>query len=297
MLAPGTVEWASVLILLPPSEGKTAPARGRPFDPSSLTRPDLTEPRERVRAALAEVSAHPHALRTLGVGATLREEVERNLDLSRAPAAPAAEVYTGVLYEAAQLAHLNGTARRRANTSVRVISALWGALSPADRIPAYRVSMDTTLPGVGKLARFWREHLGTHLLAASGHAADRPCAATDHAATSESPTADSRHDVVIDCRSAAYQAAWHPPTGTPWLTVRVVQERQDGTRAVVSHHAKHTRGLLTHHLLTRAGAPPRTIAATVAAAGELIGPVLREVNHRPAAQAHRGADQLELVLA
>jgi len=258
-----------VLILLPPSEGKTAPSRGHAVDPSSLARPDLTEARERVRKTLAEVSAAPDALRTLGVGKSLRAEVERNVDLLQAPAAPAAQVYTGVLYEAAQLAHLSGTALRRANAGVRVVSALWGVLSPADRIPAYRLSMNTTLPGIGPLARFWRDHLGTELRPPGG-------------------------DVVIDCRSSAYQAAWHPPAGTPWLTVRVVQVRQDGQRAVVSHHAKHTRGLLTHHLLTRAGAPPRTIAATVAAAREMVGSALCEVNHLPAA---RGADQLELVLA
>src|SRR5699024_8036868 len=161
---------------------------------------------------------------------------------------------------------LSGTALRRGNNGVRVVSALWGVLSPADRIPAYRLSMNTTLPGIGPLARYWRDHLGTELRSPGG-------------------------DVVIDCRSSAYQAAWHPPAATACLTGLGVQSRQDGRRAVLSHHAKHTRGLLTHHLLTRPSAPPRTVAATVAAAREMVGSLLREVNHLPAA---RGADQLEL---
>lgn len=240
------------------------------MDLDSLTRPDLTEARTRMLAALAEVSDRPDAARTLGVGAAVQAEIERNLTLVTAPTEPAARVYTGVLYAAADLANLTGTARRRANASVRIISALWGVLSPADKIPAYRLSMNTTLPGIGPLARYWSQTLGTDLL--------EPGSAVG---------------VIIDCRSSAYLAAWRPPTGTPWLTVRVVQETR-GVRTVVSHHAKHTRGLLTHHLLTRPAAPPRTCAGVVAAAEELIGGVLREVNRLPAAT---GPDTLELVLA
>lgn len=238
------------------------------MDLAALSRPDLTTARSQVLDALQQVSARPDATSLLGVGASLTEEVARNTTLSRAHAAPAAQVYTGVLYAAAGLAELTGTARRRANTSVRIVSALWGVLSPADRVPAYRLSMGTSLPGIGPLARHWSQALGTHLAEGAG-------------------------DVLIDCRSAAYLAAWKPPAGAPWLTVRVVAET-DGVRTVVSHHAKHTRGLLTHHLLTRPGSPPRTIAAVVAAAAELIGPVLREVNHLRAAT---GPDTLELVLA
>ncbi|WP_147917041.1 YaaA family protein [Ruania zhangjianzhongii] len=261
-----------MLILLPPSEGKTAPARGRPVDLAALTRPDLTTARSQVLDALQQVSARPDAPALLGVGASLSEEVARNTALRQAHAAPAAKVYTGVLYAAADLAELTGTARRRANTSVRIVSALWGVLSPADKVPAYRLSMGTSLPGTGPLARHWSRALGDQLTG--------PGRATDT-------------EVIIDCRSAAYLAAWKPPAGTPWLTVRVVAET-DGVRTVVSHHAKHTRGLLTHHLLTRPGSPPRTISAVVAATRELIGPVLREVNHLRAAT---GPDTLELVLS
>lgn len=306
------VEWSTVLILLPPSEGKTAPTRGRPVDPSSLTRPDLALPREQVRTALARISAGPEALRTLGVGERLRQEVDRNLELAHAPAAPAAKVYTGVLYDAAGLAELTGTALRRATANVRVVSALWGVLSPADKIPAYRLSMNTTLPGIGPLARFWRDQLGRDLHAATpdtpqagGRATPDTPQAGGRATTGTQPTRPEatgkdaggghpRPDVVIDCRSSAYQAAWHPPAGTPWLAVRVLQERSDGSRAVVSHHAKHTRGLLTHHLLTRPERPPHTIDSAVTAARELVGSVLREVTHVPTT---KGPDQLELVLA
>ncbi len=260
-----------MLILLPPSEGKTAPARGRPVDLTTLTRPDLAEARTTVLHALQEASSRRDAAAVLGVGASLGAEVARNTTLTEAPTAPADQVYTGVLYAAAGLADLSGAARRRANASVRIVSALWGVLAPGDRIPAYRLSMGTTLPGVGPLTRHWSTALGSELR-------DGPSAG---------------QDVIIDCRSTTYLAAWKPPAGTPWLTVRVVAET-DGVRTVVSHHAKHTRGVLTRHLLTRPGRPPRTARATVAAARELVGTVLREVNHVPAT---KGPDILELVLA
>jgi len=289
-----------VLILLPPSEGKTAPARGRAVDLTTLTRPDLAEARTQVLQALQRASSRRDAAALLGVGASLRDEVARNTNLTEAATASADQVYTGVLYTAAGLADLTGAARRRANASVRIVSALWGVLAPGDRIPAYRLSMGTTLPGVGPLARHWSRALGGELRE------EPPARRENPPGPHESPpglkkSARNAHedrsgpgqDVIIDCRSAAYLAAWKPPAGTPWLTVRVVAET-DGVRTVVSHHAKHTRGVLTHHLLTRPGRPPRTVRAAVDAANELVGPVLREVNHL---QAAKGPDTLELVLA
>ncbi|GMA25641.1 hypothetical protein GCM10025864_34000 [Luteimicrobium album] len=149
-----------MLVLLPPSEGKTAPESGDAVDLTALTSPELTEHRERVLDALAAVSARPDALEVLHVGASLGDEVRRNVTLREQPAAAAAHVYTGVLYAAAGLApaHDDGAARLRARLAdVRVVSALWGVVTPSDRIPAYRLSMGVDLPGVGPLARSWRE--------------------------------------------------------------------------------------------------------------------------------------------
>jgi uncharacterized protein len=42
------------------------------------------------------------------------------------------------------------------------------------------------------------------------------------------------------------------------VAVRVLREQPDGRRSVVSHHAKHTRGLVARHLL-RTGADPRSV--------------------------------------
>lgn len=241
-----------MLILLPPSEGKTAPASGVRADLAAVGAPQLAAARRRVAAALREVSGRSDALAVLGVGRTVADDVARNLRLREEPAAPAAGVYTGVLYAAAGLAELTGTAAERAARNVRIVSALFGALSPADPIPAYRLAMGTDLPGIGKLARFWRPHLRGVL------------------------DARAAGDVVVDCRSAAYAAAWTPPADAEHVTVGVVRET-DRKRTVVSHHAKHTRGLLTRHLLTREAAPPRTAAELADAAAAMPAEQVRDV--------------------
>ncbi|NLF04273.1 MAG: peroxide stress protein YaaA [Actinomycetales bacterium] len=236
-----------MLVLLPPSEGKTPGADGAlPVELSSLSSPELSEPRELVLTGLRAASARSDALEVLGVSAGLATEVARNVRLDTEPTAPAREVYSGVLYAAAGLAELEGAALARAQEHVRTVSALWGLVAPLDRIPAYRLAMGTALPGLGQLAGVWRAPLAEVL----------------------NPIAAER--LVVDCRSAAYQAAWRPgPTAHAWVGVRVVRDGK-----VVSHHAKHTRGVLTRHLLTRDAAVPRTSAELLDAARELpaVGP-------------------------
>lgn len=98
------------LILLPPSEGKHSPTRGKPLDLSTLSFPSLTGARE----------------------ALLDDE------LRRAPTTTAARLYTGVLYAALDLATLPPGAAR----SIVIISAQFGAIRPTDRIAAYRRELD-----------------------------------------------------------------------------------------------------------------------------------------------------------
>lgn len=237
-----------MLVLLPPSEGKaTATRRRRPVDLAALSWPELTAARSTMLARLAEVSARPDALSLLGVGPSLAGEVERNTRLLRAPALPTSELYTGVLYDALDLGSLPPAARRRASRWLVVVSALWGALRPADRVPAYRLSMGTSLPAVGPLAAFWRAHLDGPLSGAAGTG------------------------LVVDARSSTYQAAWSPSGAVAARTVAVrVLREEAGRRSVVSHMAKHTRGLVARHLLTRDGREPRTPRALAAAVGEVF---------------------------
>lgn len=213
----------SVLILLPPSEGKTAHAEGAPFEIEELSFPEFSAERRLVLDALAEVSAREDAMDLLGVGASLANEVARNINLHTEPAAKAHDIYSGVLFEALDYASLDEAARRRADESVIVISALWGAVRFGDRIPPYRLSMSVKLEPLGKLATWWKKRLAPVL---------------DEVAGSQ---------LIVDARSSTYAAAYKPTNGNA-VAVNVFQMR-NGTPKVVSHFAKHTRGEVARFLV------------------------------------------------
>lgn len=257
-----------MLVLLPPSEGKTAPVAGPPVDVAGLSSPRLGPIRGKVLDALIRASARPDAVTILGVGAGIAGEVARNVDLRDAPTARADQVYSGVLFVAAGLSRLPPVARARAEASVRIFSGLWGVTSPGDHIPAYRLSMATDLPGIGPLASAWRGELAAAL--------------------------DTRADgdLVVDCRSATYLTPWRPPRSAAWVQVRVVRELA-GVRSVVSHNAKHARGVLTRHLLARRRNVPADADGLAAAASELIGEQWVAVELAPPV---RGACVLTLVV-
>jgi cytoplasmic iron level regulating protein YaaA (DUF328/UPF0246 family) len=205
-----------VRILLPPSEGKTAPADGPVLDFEGLSYPELTAARRRVLEALIAVSKRDDAGEILGVGKRIMPEVVAQRDILAAPCAPARGVYTGVLYEAAQL---------RSGDDVRIFSGLFGVTTGEDLIPTYRLSMNVSLPGIGSLKTFWRRQL-----AQSGFDETAGAAETNMAQT------------TVDMRSGAYQVT--TPSGD-WWDLRVVDSRGK----VITHAAKHYRGLLTRTLL------------------------------------------------
>ncbi|NJC22519.1 hypothetical protein BJ994_001595 [Arthrobacter pigmenti] len=247
-----------MLILLPPSEGKSAAAKGDPLDLAGLAFPELAEARAEVLDALEKTSAHEDAHAILGVGASLADEIRRNLLLRDSPAAPAHAIYTGVLYDALGYRTMTAAQKRKTDAAVVVVSGLWGAIGFGDTIPAYRLSMSVDLPGIGKLTAFWRSRLASVLDARAGGS------------------------LVVDCRSSSYAAVWSPSTERT-VAVNVLQER-NGKRTVVSHFAKHTRGELARHLLTRRGKQPETPAHLLRAASELWTCELTPANTRRAAQ-------------
>lgn len=218
-----------MLILLPPSESKTGRARGRAMVHERLSFPELAPTRRAVAEALAQVSSRPDAAAALGVSPNLTEEIARNLVLHTAPALPAAQVYSGVLYDALSYSTLDPAAKRRANRWLLVVSALYGAVRPTDAIAPYRLSMAVTLPGLGALASAWRPVLSSVLPDAAGRG------------------------LVVDCRSSTYAAAWTPRGD---LADRWVQVTVPGA----THMAKHTRGLVARRLC-EVGKDPRRVAA------------------------------------
>jgi cytoplasmic iron level regulating protein YaaA (DUF328/UPF0246 family) len=255
-----------VLILLPPSEGKSAPRRGKPLDLEGLSFPDLTPARERVLDALEELCAGDpeRAAAVLGVGRSQLDLVERNGGLRSTPSARADQVYSGVLYDALGLVTLSAAAKRRAGSRLAVTSSLFGLLRPADRIPAYRLSGDTKLPGLGPVAGVWREVLGGAVEESLGSG------------------------LLVDLRSTTYATFWRPPArlARRVATVRVLHET-NGKRQVVSHFNKATKGRLVRAVLEDGG-NPRTPAG--------FADLLRDRGWKVEEEPGRAGTQLDVVV-
>jgi cytoplasmic iron level regulating protein YaaA (DUF328/UPF0246 family) len=223
-----------VLVLLPPSETKQPGGDGAPLDLGALAAPELTEVRTEIAEALVKLADDVPASRAaLGLSPTQDDEIERNAALWTSPTLPALHRYTGVLFDALSARTLTRAQRARAVRRLAVGSALFGLVRADDPIPAYRLSAGSALPGLPMLRALWRPALGPVL------------AAVD--------------DLVVDLRSGAY-AALAPVQGA--VTVQVVSERADGSRAVVSHFNKAHKGRLAR-LLAATRAEPADAAAVV----------------------------------
>jgi cytoplasmic iron level regulating protein YaaA (DUF328/UPF0246 family) len=230
-----------VLILLPPSEGKFAPSEGEPVDLDSLAfATQLGDRRAALLDALERLGtlSTARALKQLAISKGQADEIAVDAGLRFAPAAPAAKLYTGVLYDHLRLPELPARAQRQ----VLIASALWGVLRPEDRVPYYRFSAKARLARVGPLASWWRTPLAEAM-------------------------PDEPGGLVVDMRSAAYAAAWKPKRAT-LLAVRAFSE-SGGARKPVSHMAKAVRGEVARALLLVKTAPvdPEGAAAVAREAG------------------------------
>lgn len=223
---------ALVLVLLPPSETKAYGGDEPPLDLAGLSFPELTTTRRALLRDLVRLAKkETEALRlALGVSEKQRDEVLKNRALLTAPTMPALSLYTGIVYDNLSYSTLSAAARRRADESLVVASALFGLLRPRDQVPSYRLSGGSVLPGLGGLAPRWRPVLEPLL----------------------------RKDFVVDLRSGAYSNLARVPGA---CEVRVLRD-EGGRRTVVSHDNKWTKGKLARALC-------ETDASSVAAVAEI----------------------------
>lgn len=146
------------LILIPPSEGKAVGGEGPPWQRSTMAI-DLDDQRLRVMKALrtamrADVTTRG---RLLGVkGEALDAATRSNRLIAATPTMPAAQRFTGVLYDALDLPSLPAVARRRADRTVVVPSGVFGLVTPSDPIPDHKLKMGIALGSLGRLSAWWR---------------------------------------------------------------------------------------------------------------------------------------------
>ncbi len=131
----------------------------------------------------------------------------------------AINVYTGVLYQALGWNTLTATAKKRAEKSLIIISAKYGAITPLSKIESYKEKIDNK-----KMAPIVAKTL-------------EPL----------------KPGLIVDCRSSTYKTAWHAPID---ITVEIhVSTVEDGIRKVVTHMSKKTRGEITRRLLQARSMP------------------------------------------
>jgi cytoplasmic iron level regulating protein YaaA (DUF328/UPF0246 family) len=180
-----------MLILLPPSEKKKAATNLEEFDLSSLA--FATE----LFAARAKATAGYNYSKT----------------------STAIEIYAGVLYQSLGWDLLSSSQKKRANSRVLIVSALFGLVKPLDQIFEYKLKIDS---------RFWRDPISR----VSAKFAD---------------------ELIIDCRSSTYKGVWQI---NPLNTVEVrVFKVLNGERSVITHMSKKYRGELARFLLTQPNEP------------------------------------------
>lgn len=228
-----------MLILLPPSEGKTDPKRGRQLDLSQLSASALTQQRHAVLDSLTTLcweSDQIRAREVLGLPPGLADLVALNAGLRDSATAPASAIYSGVLFAALDLPSLRGSDLRRANGRIAIMSGLFGMVTPADRICAYRLSADVNLPGIGNVASYWRSALDPVIRARIARG------------------------LFIDMRSGTYVKMWPIPPDLQRrsLTVKIWQRGPGGAKTAVSHHNKAAKGELARLLATVSPEPTTT---------------------------------------
>lgn len=218
----GGHDRAVLTILLPPSEGKDpGGAEGTAWSPDQGRFAVLADVRRRVADAL--VAADGGDARLLGARGDL---LDRSRDANRAvlgaPTLPAFERFTGVVWDALGPHDLPAAARRRARSSVVVVSALTGLSAWDDPVPDFRLKLSVRLDPLGRLDAFWREPLSEAL--------NRHC----------------RRRTVVDLLPIEHRSAWVPDPARCRL---LRPELRTASGAAGGHNGKAAKGRLARALL------------------------------------------------
>ena len=232
-------------ILLPPSAGKTTKETTNHLQLEKLWQAEhLTQTRRQLIDDVQNTALLADAAQIFKLGPKNAHEISQNLEIYDAPALAAWQLYDGVLYEAAKFAQIFSSGepsqgsqgqvgnhrgdQRQLEELTLVFSALFGPVRLTDLITPHRLSGSVKLPGQGSVASIWSKALKELLTQQlSGH-------------------------VVVDLRSSEYGAMYRPTRGSDCLLLNIGVAKVNpatGKRSVVSHWAKHTRGLLAGALL------------------------------------------------
>lgn len=166
-----------------------------------------------LRVLAQDAAAHQRALK---LSDKLAEtERARNLALCNGPRMPVLERYTGVLYDALDVASLPDAARSWALEHCFIQSALWGLVRGSDAIPAYRCSASTRL-GKHSMKQRWA----------------RTCAAV----------LAEHEGVILDLRSKSYAELGPLPDRDNAFVLEFVTRMPNGELKQLNHFNKQGKG-------------------------------------------------------
>lgn len=208
-----------MIVLVPPSEGKAPGGRGI-WAPERGAFGSLSPERVRVvEAAVAAVDAGTNVFGAVGPLAERADSALRAVAAGRAPSRPAWQRFTGVVWEHLQPASLSPAMRRR----LVVPNAQLGLVRGDDPVPDFRLKFGVSLPGLGRLDRWWRPTLTAALHGTRG--------------------------AIVDLLPAEHAAALDLGALRRGRVVRVRFVAADG-RAAAGHAAKAVKGVLARTVLT-----------------------------------------------
>jgi cytoplasmic iron level regulating protein YaaA (DUF328/UPF0246 family) len=217
-------------LLLPPSEGKAVGGDGTLWAPALGRFGQLDARRSEVMLALARAGGGDQKL--LGVGGQHLDAARlANSSLTTSPSLPAWRRYTGVVWAGFGVGSLPTFVKRRAMSSVAVVSGLLGLSGLDDPTPEYRLKIGATLVPLGKLSTWWRPAVGQAL------------------------TEWAERRFVVDLLPNEHRAACSTA-----LLRGVSVTFVDRTGTVAGHDAKAAKGRLARHLLTSGGHPLDALA-------------------------------------
>lgn len=159
-----------MIVLLPPSEGKAEGGRGTwGFDSGAFGA--LADRRRLVAGAVVEAVAAGDGRRVFAASGPLAERAAaaaRALADGSAPSLPAWRRFTGVVWTHLDPETLPPAARHR----IVVPTGQLGLSRGDDPVPDFRLKLSVSLPGIGRLDRWWRDEATAALTATRGPIVD-----------------------------------------------------------------------------------------------------------------------------
>jgi cytoplasmic iron level regulating protein YaaA (DUF328/UPF0246 family) len=144
-----------MLILLPPSETKRSGGVGISIDKAAIIWAALDPARDVLLKKLATLSkSKAKTVKALKLGKNPDADIESLKELLTAPTMPAVQRYAGTLYDALGFQTLSPQGQERAKEKLFIQSALFGLLPATEQIPYYRLSANSSLPGID-LKKHW----------------------------------------------------------------------------------------------------------------------------------------------